>query len=52
MQQYEIFQLKLFGEEPADNYVDVNLKAYFSQNGKTVCVKILHQVFAFGNWDM
>lgn len=39
MQQYKIFQLELFGEEPEENYVGVDLSAYFTQNGKTVCVK-------------
>lgn len=31
--------MELFGEEPEENYVDVDLNAYFTQNGKTVCVK-------------
>ena len=35
MQQYEIFQLKLFGEEPADNYVLITTLIISKKPGNT-----------------
>lgn len=44
MQQYEIFQLKLFGEEPADNYVDVKFKGiFFSKWKDCLCERFLYR---------